>query len=304
MKGPAVAIACLLLAAAAPVAAHDGPAAELAVLDAEIKARPGDPAAWLARAALSRRLGRVDRALADLEEVARLDPERRELFLERGLARAAGGQAGPAEADLDRYLAGGPPSAVALSARAALRLAAGRLAEARADYDEAIRLRPDPELVLARGRLDERRGRLDEAAAGYEEGLRVLGGAVVVRMALVRVERRRGRFDRAVALIDEALAAAPNKADLLLARAEVHADARHADAARRDRLEALSEADRALARRPTDLARLSRGRALLALGRASEAVRELEHVVASSPKLAGAAALLDEARLAARKGKP
>ena len=286
--------AVLLLGGSA--AAHDGTSVEMAVLDAQIQGRPGDVDLLLQRAALARRTGDLSKSITDLEQVARRDPERRELFLERGLTLAAQGSAARAEADLDRFLDAGAPAAIALAARASIRQAAGRLAEARADYDEAIRLRPDPELYLARGRVDEARGQLAAAAQGYEEGMRALGGAVVLRLALVRVERARGRFDRAVALLDEVITTAPMKAEWLLHRADVHAAAGRAVAAARDRADALREIDAMLARRPTDLRRLTRARALLALGRKAEAIRELEGVVARSPRLKEAQALLEEAR--------
>lgn len=294
MKRLSLLAACFLLGA--PASAHDGIPAELAVLDAQLKARPGDVDLLLQRAALSRRTGDFTKASTDLEQVAHHDPERRALFLERGLLLAAQGHAVRAEAELDRFLGGGAPSAIALTARASLRQASGRLAEARADYDEAIRLRPAPELYLARGRIDEAQGQLAAAAQGYEQGLRALGGAVVLRIALVRVERARGQFERAAALIDEAMATAPMKAEWRLLRAEVHEGAGLRAEAARDRAAALQELDAAIARRPTELRRVSRARAYLGIGRKADAIRELEGVIARSPKLKEAHALLEEAR--------
>ncbi|MEO5730526.1 MAG: hypothetical protein ABI134_00780, partial [Byssovorax sp.] len=171
-----------------------------------------------------------------------------------------------------------------------------RLALARADYEAALKLRADPDLYLARGRVDEALGQLERAALGYEEGLRALSGAVSIRLPLIRVEHTRKRFDRAIVWIEEAMATSPLKADWLLLRAEEHASAGRAAAATADREAALAELDTRLGRRPNDLARLSRARALLALGRDTEATRELEAIVARNPGLAEAQTLLTSTR--------
>lgn len=283
-------------ASATRVDAHPGASADIAALSQQLAERPGDAALLIQRAAAYRRQGQLDRALADLDAAARSDPNRREILLERGLLRAARKEPALAEADLTRFLASGPAAAAALAARGRLREEAGRWAEARADYHEALKLGADVELYLARGRADEALHRVDEAAAGYEEGMRATGGAVVLRLALIRVEAARGRYDRAIALVNEVLAAAPARAEWLLRRAEIHAAAGRPDAAERDRRDALREADERLARRPSDIARVTRARALLALARPADAAAELEQVARRSPKLEEAKVLLTEAR--------
>ncbi|UQA55491.1 tetratricopeptide repeat protein [Polyangium aurulentum] len=287
---------CLFAFAPAPALAHDGPSAEIAVLDVELKNRPNDVDLLLQRAALHRRLGNLASALADLARAESVAPARREIYLERGLIRQEQGDAAGAEADFSRYLDAGPPSALALEGRAQIREASRRFSLARADYDAALKLRGSADLYLARGRMDEAEGKLDRAAAGYEEGLRALSGAVTLRIALVRVEIARKHAERAVELVDEAMASAPLKADWLLLRADAHAAAGRHGAALRDRESALRELDETLARRPNDLARTTRARALLALGRAVEAKKELEGVVARSSRLEEAQKLLAEAR--------
>ncbi len=293
MVRPAVILAWLLAATAAK--AHEGPHVELAALDAALERRPDDVDLLLRRATLHRREGHVQASLADLIRVEQLSPGLRELLLERGLTRAAAGRAAEAEADLGRFLEGGP-SEVALVARARLREARGRADLARADYDAAIRIRPDPETFLARGRIDEAQGHLDRAAAGYEEGLRALGGAVSLRLALIRAETALGHHERVIALADQAMAGSSLKADWLLVRADARAASGHAEAAASDRAAALREVDDTLKRRPSSLAHVTRARVLLALDRPAEAVSELEGAVARSPRLTDAEALLVVAR--------
>lgn len=294
LKHLAPCVVAIVSLSAIPAAAHEGVSAEIVALDAKIQKHPKNASLYIERAALYRREGKFVVALDDLATAQKLDPTRREIALERGLTLAAKGDSKEAEASLGVFLASGPPSVKALEARGKIREKAKRFAEARSDYAAAVALKPDPELFLARGRMDEALGHWDAAARGYEEGLRVLSGAIVLRLALVRAEGKRGHYDRAITLIDEVLPTLPVKTEWLLLRAQQHAAAGHAEHARKDREEALREVDARLSRRPTDLARISRAKALLALGRKQEAITELQGVVARSPKLEEARTLLDE----------
>lgn len=295
MKRQIVLLLAALVTAATSASAHESPTAEIAALDRKIAARPGDVSLLLRRAALFRGERRPALALLDLAVAEAYEPGRRDVALERGLALWTAGDRRGAEAELDRFLASGPPTAAALAARGHLREETGRLAAARADHDAALRLRPDPDGYLARGRADEAAGDLDRAAEGYEEGLLALSGAASIRLALLRVEARRGRFARAEALVDEVLASAPRKADWLLLRADVRATAGRTEEARADREAALRETEDTLLRRPSDLTRLTRAKALLALGRTGEALSDLRAVARSSPGLPGVNELLETA---------
>jgi tetratricopeptide (TPR) repeat protein len=293
------AAAALLVAGSA--AGHAGLSAEIAALSQKIEQAPNDLALRLQRAALLRRQADLESAMADLRVVEHRAPDSRPLLLERALTRKALGNLRGALADLNRFLATGAPRSDALVARAELYELLGEPERARADYDAAVRRAATPELVMARGRLDEALGKLERAAKGYEEGLAKLGGAVVVRLALIRVERARNRFSRAAELVDGLIEASPAKADWLLLRAEIHAQAGQPARARRDRLRALAELDRAIATRPTPLKRLSRAKAYLALGRARDARNDLDLVVRQAPKLEEARALLAETERSGRK---
>lgn len=279
-----------------PATAHEGISAEIAAIDTKIQKEPTNASLYIERAALFRREAKFSPALADLATAQKLEPQRRDIVLEKGLTLAAQGETKEAESLLSAFLAAGIPSAKALEVRGNIREAAKRFVEAQADYGAALALKPSPDLFLARGRMDETLAHWDDAARGYEEGLRILAGAVVLRLALIRVENKRGRYDRAISLIDEILPSLPVKIEWLLLRAEQHAAAGRPTNARRDRDEALREADARFAVRPTDFARIARAKALRALGRHEEAIAELEMVVRNSPKLDEARTLLDEIR--------
>ncbi|MCA9709136.1 MAG: tetratricopeptide repeat protein, partial [Myxococcales bacterium] len=260
-------------------------------LGERIAAAPDDADLRLRRAELRRRQGHPKDALADLRVAARLRPDARVVWLQQALALSELGRAREAERLLDRFLAAGPPTADALAERARLREADERLELARADLDAAIAVRPTPELVLARGRLDERRGRLDDAAAGYREGLRALGPAVVVQLALVDADRRRGAPEAALALLDDLLRTGSPRADWILMRAEILDELGLPAAATVERLRALLEAHAAVRHRPTPLHQLTLAQAHLALDQVHQAREVLDRVLRDAPTLAAARAL-------------
>ncbi|MBK6515523.1 MAG: hypothetical protein IPM79_05005 [Polyangiaceae bacterium] len=278
--------------------AHDGYHSDIAALAGPIEA--GDPVALVARAGLHRRAGHVMEAYVDAENAVLAAPDAAAAYLERGLALSLLGAGAAAEEDLDLYLDAGGDAAEALVAKAKLAREGGRLGVARVLYDAAIERAPRPDLILERGELDVALGDLDAAASGYEEGMKRLAGAHVVRRALVRLETRRGAFDRALTLADEALSASPTNAEWLLERADVRAARGDAALARTDREAALAELDAGLARRPTELRRVLRGRALLSLGRVLEAERELAGVMERAGPVADVEALLAACREVAR----
>lgn len=268
--------------------AHPGEDERLAALHARIHAAPHDPSLRLRRAELLVRSGHHRRALAELARVERLDPDEREVLRLRALVHEAQGHPRRAERELDRYLDDGPPHVEALVARARIRDADGRLDAARDDLDAAIALGPTPELLLARGRLDERRGHLDDAARGYRRGLAALGPAVTVELALAHVELRRDAPALALEVVDELLARSPERADWILLRADVLEAQGLAAAATVERLRALVIADANLRRRPTPLHRLVLARAQLALELTEQAHAQLDRVLTEAPELPAA----------------
>ncbi len=306
-------LAVLVLGAAAAVApvgadAHPGARAEERSLTS---AADGglDPEAALRRAAARRELGDLDGAADDVARAAAtgLAPPA-QLAHERARLASARGDATAAEGFHDDALRAARPDGAAeatvlyvetLALRAALRTARGATEDARSDWDAAFATRPTADFALARGRLDERHGDLARAADGYREALRAVD-AVALRRALAALELRRERWDAALAVAEEALRAPSARVDWLLVRADAQQGAGRAERAAADRKAALTEADRALAARPSDLRQLARGRALLALGRRGEALREAEAVLRLRPSLSEARDLLDAAREPAR----
>lgn len=278
------------------IPAHEGVNVQIENVGKKIEKDPTNIALYLERAVLYRREKHFSAALTDLALAEKIAPNRRDIQLEKALTFAAKGESKEAERLLSAYIASGLPSVKAFLVRGNVRENEKRFAEARSDYHAAVTIEKTLEGILSRGRMDEALGHWEDAAKGYEEGLRALSGAVVVRLALIRVEHRLGHYDRAITLIDEMLPSLPLKGDWLLLRADEHAAAGRVDKARQDRLDALREADDRIARRPTDMAALSRVKALRALGRLEEALHDVEIVVQRAPKFAEARLLRDEIR--------
>jgi tetratricopeptide (TPR) repeat protein len=143
---------------------------------------------------------------------------------------------------------------------------------------------------------------MDRAAAGYAEGLDELGGALVVRLALIRVERARKRYQRALELLSPLFRQAGFDADWLLLRGEIHEEAGQLDRAREDRRQALAKLHAAIAKRPTALRLVARARARLALSDASGAIADLDRALGMAPRLTEARELRLEAERRALEG--
>lgn len=265
--------------------AHEGYALQIGALNAQLDASPADPALLLSRAQLQRHEGSFELAALDLANAILEASDRSSLYLERARLWNDLGDTDRMAEDLDTYfeLGGQAPAVWVLKAR--VDIAREDFEGARQAFDRAFQASPDVETVLARGALDESRNDFQAAIAGYEEGLDALGGADVVRGALVRACLLGRDFARAETRLTRAIEANPQRTELLLDRADVRAAAGQPIEARDDRERALRDIDRDLAQRPTDLRRLLKARALAALGRTSES-RALESAVSqTSPGL-------------------
>src|SRR5438477_1011404 len=103
-----VVLAGALLLDPRPGSAHDSTGREIADASRKIGSDPGNAAEILRRGELYRLERDWDRALADYDRAARLDPALHEVDLCRGALELDRGRPAPARAALDRFLAGAP----------------------------------------------------------------------------------------------------------------------------------------------------------------------------------------------------
>lgn len=274
--------------------AHPGLHHDIERATAALEKSPENPSLLVERGFYYRLDGNLDASLKDLNRAVEIAPDSKDAYAHRGLALSMMGRKKEAESDIDKFISLGGATAAVYSERARIRAADGRLDEAIKDFNTAISLDVDVDLVLERGRLLESLGRSEAAAEGYRSAIRALGGAIVLREALIRVEVGRGNFDLALAQIDAQLEVSPVKTEGLLQRAEVLEMAGHDNEAKKDRESALAEAQRVLAKRPSSIHLLSRAKALASLGRRDEAIRDLQLAVSKAPRFAEGKKFLEE----------
>ncbi|GJL57121.1 MAG: hypothetical protein NPIRA02_42530 [Nitrospirales bacterium] len=275
-------------------AAHSDVDPEIAELTLELAEQPENVELLLERGQLYRFNGQYSKSLTDLEQAWFLDQTNRQVALARCRTLMALGRDQDAEAALDQYLQGeaGVSRVVALSERAHLYARTDRVELAIADFTEALSLYPTVELYVARGHLQEKLGRLEAAAAGYSEGLGHLAQAKLLRQELIRVKIAQGDYPEALILIDTELAEAPVKTEWHLRRAEVLGALGRTAAMNNARVQALAEANRAFAKRPTALHRVARAKVYQALGQLEAAKHDLRRAVQAAPRFTEAQDLL------------
>ncbi len=209
-------LAALLLAgclgiAAAAASAHGELHEQIAGLDRQIAALPGDVALWLRRAELRRVHREWDAADADYAKALALDPRHPEAAWLRARAWLEAGKAAVALPELDAYLARYPDHAAARLTRARTLVALGRDALAVQDYDVALERMPDPapDHYLELRNAQQAAG-LPPATqlAGIERGLWRLGPVPSLEDAALDVEVRAQQWDAALARLDRQAAAA------------------------------------------------------------------------------------------------
>lgn len=276
------------------VAAHTDVDPEIAEITQELANQPDNGDLLLRRGQLYRFNGKFTDSLRDLEQAWLLDRDNRQVALERCRTLMALGRYHEAEPALDQYLQGeaGVSRVVALVERAHLYARTNRTDLALVDFSEALNFYPTVELYIKRGHLQEELGQLDAAAAGYREGLSQLRQATILRRELIRVETAQGRYPEALTLIDEELAAASVKTEWYLRRAEVLAAMGQMAATDDARHLALTEANKAFAKRPTALHRVARAKVYQALGQLEAAKQDLRVAVETAPRFTEAQDLL------------
>ena len=267
---------------------------QAAALRARLTSSPTDLPSRLRLARVELEAGRPGEALAELAVLDAMAPGHTEDAVVRAQALLANDQAEAALLLLEERLTlEGPIEGLRLRAR--LLDAQDREEEALRDLEAIVLRGPSLDDELRRGRLLERLGRLREAALAYREGRGRHRDAAILRLAEIRTERAQGHPDRALALLEPLLGARAVAPRLRVLRGELLREAGQTQAAEEALERALRDAERMLARRPSAMALMERGRARLALGRAG-ALGDLEQALGRAPGLHEARRLLQRAR--------
>lgn len=189
------------------------PARALARLDRVIVLRPDRSQAHSDRGNALFHLGRLHEALASYDTAIALAPAYVDAHYNRGSALSAMGRRDEAVVSFDRLITLRPDHVEGYSNRGVVLFDLGRFDEAVASYDKAIALRPaEAGLHANRANALHQLRRLEEAVAGYDKALALrsdAGNWCSRGIALSEL----GRLEEAVASYDRALALAPRHAD-------------------------------------------------------------------------------------------
>lgn len=198
---------------------HEDLQDQIARITRQIEQEPDRAALYFRRGELHRLHEDWTAARADLERAASLDPDLAAVDLALGRICNRTGDARAAKTALDRFLTRRPGHAEGLIERARARAALGERAAAVEDYTRAIARIDEPwaENYLERSIVLREDGRLEEAIGGLEEGLRKVGAALPILLALLDLEVEAARYDAALARVD-AISAASGRKDLWLVR--------------------------------------------------------------------------------------
>jgi tetratricopeptide (TPR) repeat protein len=201
------------------VPVHEDLLDQIARLTRQIERQPDRAALYFRRGELHRIHEDWASARADLERARALDPELAAVDLSIGRVLNGAGEFRRAREALDRFLSRRPDHAEGLIERARARAKLGEPAGAVEDYTKAIALMEEPWAAnyIERSEILRSAGRLDEAIRGLEEGLRRIGPAVPILLALLDLELEAGRVDAALGRVD-AVAASSDRKDLWLVR--------------------------------------------------------------------------------------
>lgn len=204
------------------------PAPDLSPLEADVRSRPEDPRAHRALASALGRAGRVEDAVAHLQEALRLAPKDPENLLEGGIAYASLRRDEEALRTYERLLVVVPGQPQALNNLGNLALRHGDVDRAVEYYRKAVT--SDPGYLAAWHRMAgalKFYGRTDEAYEAFEKVLalppRRSGDQALVVDSLCQIaslELARGAPDKAETLLARALEVAPTHPSAHYTRAQ------------------------------------------------------------------------------------
>jgi tetratricopeptide (TPR) repeat protein len=201
------------------VTAHEDLESQIARITKQIEQEPERAVLYFRRAELHRLHEDWPAAREDLARAAARDPELAAVDLALGRVCNLSGDARAARTALDRFLARRPDHAEGRIERARARASLGDRAGAVEDYTAAIARMDEPwaQNYLERSEVLRTDGKIDEAIRGLEEGVRRIGAALPLQLALLDLELEAGRIDAALKRL-ETVAAASERKDLWLVR--------------------------------------------------------------------------------------
>jgi tetratricopeptide (TPR) repeat protein len=259
------------------------PVAEIQVFLREQHARwdPRTADELVARGKLFVKARQPDRAIVDLSEALREDPDDAVACSERSRAFQDKGQLERALEDSDRAVRLQPRLSTGYSQRAAVQVQRGQARAALADCDKALQLDHNDTLALrVRGQASLLLNDLDHALSDLTDAIWLDRKSALAYLYRGRVYVRKDDLDHALADFNQAVVHDPQLAEAYRSRADLFW-------ARSDVLTAWTDYDQALTLNPADAdAWIGRGRAWSARKDSVRALADFDRSIEIAPRLA------------------
>ena len=208
----------------------------IAQLDEAIKLAPRFVEAHVNRGILLSNRGRVDAAIADFTRAIELGLKAPGIYAQRGLARAVKGDCAAAVADLDVALKAEPAQVPWLVWRANCLRRLSRFDDARRDLDRAIAA--DPKFAPAydeRARVRALKGELLPALADADQQVALMPGNAGAFLLRGAIQHQLGNLQSALADVTQSIALAPDFALAYQERSIIYAKLLQPELAEKDR---------------------------------------------------------------------
>jgi tetratricopeptide (TPR) repeat protein len=245
-RAPLIALACTIIGLASPAQANDrdtcnGDQSQTAIAACTRVIQSGrskgnDLATiYYARGRSYRLMGDNDRAIADYNESARLNPRYAPVFLGRGNAWKSKGQLDRAIADFTEAIRIDPKYTSAYFNRGDALDDKGETDRALADLNSAIRLdASDADSFILRGVLWKKKGDIEKAITDYTEAIRLDPKSSIAHFNRSIALDDKGETTRAILDLDQSIRFDPKFLRAYNFRGELHAKAGDTERARAD----------------------------------------------------------------------
>jgi tetratricopeptide (TPR) repeat protein len=210
-------------------------------LDQAIRLDPNNALAFSTRGYAYLGKGQYDRAIEDLDQAILLNPNNAEVLRNRGIAYANKGQPDRAIEDYDQAIRLDPNNALAFNNRGYAYLGKGQYDRAIQDLDQAIRLNPNYALAFNnRGNAYGAKGLYDQAIADFTKAIELKPDDAIAYNNRAWNYHLAGQDSRGLLDADRAVALAPKHAGVIETRAEIHEKLGEREKAIADYRQALS----------------------------------------------------------------
>ena len=181
------------------------------------------------------RANRIQDALTDFNEAAKLYPEYPAVYNNRGNLLASLNLPKEAIRDFNRAITLAPNYAAAFNNRANAHMQLGDEKAALIDFTKAIALTPNsPDAYNGRGQLQLKANRPYAALREFDRAEKLTGGMAALYRNRAVAYREVGRLDDAIKDLTAGIAATPENVPLILTRAEAYLEAKNYNAALKD----------------------------------------------------------------------